>query len=77
MARQHNVNLCQPAGKGNGSGQRGTMHNNKNLQCHTVHSVTSQLHKCINRLSNHISYMLNYYVREYNETKTPTIIVNI
>ena len=52
-------------------GQRDTMHNSQYVtRCNTVHNRTLQLQKCNNRLSNHMTYLLNYYVSAFTNTKS-------
>ena len=57
------------------------MHNSQYVtQCNTVHNKTLQSQKCNNRLSNHMTYLLKYYVSAFTNTKsdhTLPIIVGI
>ena len=55
------------------NGQRDTIHNTsyvKQLQYNTVHNKTLQLQHCNNRLSNHMTYLLKYYVSCLHQYQT-------
>ena len=52
-------------------GQRDTMPNSQYVtQCNTVHNKTLQLQKCNNRLTNRMTYLLEYYVSAFTNTKS-------
>ena len=52
-------------------GQWDTMHNSQYVtQCNTVHNKTLQLQKCNDRLSNRMTYLLQYYVSAFTNTKS-------
>ena len=49
--------------------QRETMHKPYVTQYNTVNNENTQLHNCNNQLTNHMTYLLNYYVSAFTTPK--------